>query len=266
MMGLRKLRFISSKQIHALSFVIIYLFCVPSVNAQSPSIIALFGDSISVGRLPGFGGFGTSTQAGLGNVNFGQPDKLLSSVLNNSNRPSVVVNWGFSASPTGDSPTLGFQATAGVNRISSNLAQTKSQLNGSEYYVLILYGTNDFNYGISSDNTAFNIAVMIDRARAQGFIPVIATLTPRDDQLSQVLVRNPKIISAASGRGAAVVDQYSIFNNAGGFNLLWDGVHPNQTGYAVIANGWFSYLSQIIPEFGQSNIVITPLIQLLMDD
>jgi hypothetical protein len=224
----------------------------------------LFGDSISVGANSDF-----PVRTGDGRTNWGYPSIYLEQILEDSRRPSVVINWGQGGSPSGPSFTANVGVGNGVERINGDLASTKQSYPGAiSYRVLILYGTNDFGYGISPSDTGFYIRQLIQRARSQGFTPVVATLLARSDR--SVVETNAQISAAASAESAALVDMYTHFNNAGGLGLLEldDGVrlHPTTPGYYEVASIWFNvYLKNVIGQ-SNSNAVITPILELLLRD
>ena len=251
-----------------LIFLILTAGAKPFVQAQVEeplTVVAVFGDSITVGennenrRLRRVLGDGR-TDLGLG-VGLVSPDMLVSELLNTSNRPSVVVNWGAGGSPSGPSLNPGLEAfTNGLERISSNLIQTKNEHVGDAYYVLILYGTNDPNWSIDASTTGFNIVQMIDKARSAGYVPVIGSVPPLG--LSQTY--NSRIRSAASTRSAPLVDIYAVFKgNSGLFDP--DGVHPTNTGYQLIAQKWFDdYLDGAIEPV--LDPIMAPIIMLLLGE
>jgi len=245
------------------------LFTSQCAVATEINVIALFGDSITVGenndfplsQRPGNGG-GRLANDGLSPIL--PPTNKLSDLLVEERRESSVVNWGIGGSGS----------NSGASRISGNLATTQSAFPANNYYVLILYGTNDFSRGLSQSDTRFNTALMIDRARAQGFVPVIGTLTPRADR--NVSSYNTQIVAAANSRGAAVVDHYSRFLQDGnnGLSLLdtefFGGqvlrLHPTSEGYDVIASTWFDQflITAIAPE--PDRVDISPIISLVLSD
>ncbi|GHA08648.1 hypothetical protein GCM10008090_18140 [Arenicella chitinivorans] len=249
----------------------------------SRTVIALFGDSTTTGFNANFGdryGNGTTTR--------GCPTILLTNLLlrapqieppescpttiydspifdaNTQKRNVIVANWGIGGSTT----------ESGISRISSNLAQTKTDHVGKAYITLIIYGTNDFNSGISTSTTRFNLRQMIQSARALGYTPVLGTLTPRDDR--DISPYNSAVNGAASDEGVAVVDHFTRFvNQSGGWrSILQQEVstttgklvrfHPTDEGYMIIAETWFDqYLrSAIKPELS----LITPILPLLLED
>lgn len=235
-----------------------------SAAAVERSVIALYGDSITVGYhylqypvISGDEGWPTSD--------------LVALMAASPKRSAIVDNWGVGASTSAD----------GVNNMNSFLSQNTSKHSGKAYYVLIMYGTNDFNVGITASTTGFNNGQMVFKARELGYIPVVGTLTPRDDQNSRVIARNAEIVQPQNLQGATLVDHYSRFvNDPGGpFSLLETEpssipgkspirLHPTRDGYQVIAQTWFdAALSSLIePDPDPKTVTIAPIMSYLLDE
>ena len=144
---------------------------------------------------------------------------------------------------------------------------------------MILYGTNDFSFGIDPADTGAHTRIMIDIARANGFTPVVSPLLPRNpanagSEVQNLTAYNSQITSAINDRGADSVDLYSRFiNEPGGFQNLMDienndFLHPSDRGYLVIAETWFDQFldGRIAAEPLASNVTIAPVLFLLLDD
>ncbi len=122
--------------------------------------------------------------------------------------------------------------------------------------VVILAGTNDIagNTGpITLEETEGNLASMAELAEAHGIRVVLASLTPVNDlanlegkKIVQTLRRPPERIRTlndwikkyAAEHGDVYLDYYSATVDENGFfksYLTYDGLHPNATGYAVMA-------------------------------
>ncbi len=245
----------------------IALFCLieSSASLAKEPLVALFGDSVTAGVNSGFGG-----GIGGGAEDHGQLSIELDQELKSSARKSIVVNWGYGGTPTGPSQRTDGIVTSqhGINRIIPSLSGSKStysdvdcQTTPESCFVLIMYGTNDPDWAISSADTGFNTRLIVQRAKSQGFEPVVATLTPRTD--FSVVSINSQISSAASAEGVSLVDQYTEFNAAGGLTLLDDEVHPSNEGYEVLAETWFNlFLKDAI----NANANTAAIINLLLDD
>lgn len=242
---------------------------------QDPAVVVIFGDSITSdqGFAGSSGGTAVEERNRDGALNDGRLSQGLTTLLNESRRPSLVPNWGHGGTPTGNNGN-NTDPNNGVDRISNSLGLSKSRHAGSQYIVLIMYGANDVDYGISSSDTGFNIRIMIDRAISQEYVPIVATLTPRTDE--DVRSRNSAITSSVALRteeGAKLVDMYRFFCAAAGnpdcpkapfANLLVDTVHPNDDGYTVIVETWFNeFLAGAIEA---QPVIITPILQLLLDE
>ncbi len=290
-----------------LRFSLLFIVCLfvgtsntlgESLPESERTVIALFGDSITVGEnlnltnrpIPAgstshdgcpsvyLSGLLTNEPERLSDVNC--PTEELSAPIYNGNnevRNAIVANWGIGGSSTG----------FGSRRLLNSLLDTKSQLAGNNYIVLIMYGTNDLNFGISSQTTAENIDAMISTARSSfvGFTPIIGAVTPRDDRPSSgpssIQSLNAQIRSVASMRNAPYVDHFANFVNfPGSFNAVLDQeqfgsqlvrLHPNDQGYLLIAEAWFEQqlknlipVVQIIDE--EREVILSPIISFLLDD
>lgn len=261
-----------------------------SLPESERSVVVLFGDSLSVGENLHFGGpnpVGSTTRGcptiylnSIFNNDGERPaadscetEGLSAPVYNNNNeiRNAITASWGAGGSNT----------TQGNARIISNLNTTKSQLAGNNYIALILYGTNDFSFGISSVTTRVNTVSMIQRARSVGYTPIVGLLTPRDDRTgpgpSGIQAYNSQIALAANSQIAPIVDHFSSFVLfPGGFTQVLDQqlfpgglirLHPNNQGYLLIAENWFDQqLKNMIPVVSDGSSALPAIINLLLDD
>ncbi len=285
----------TSKQISksALWLMMHWIYVTPQMaNAQTAdlSVVALFGDSITHGfnfSLPNR----FTDMSGDGRTDRGCPTIYLRNILNkeadreggnvlcqvvegdsavrdsNENQANAIVqNWGIGGTSTMN----------GILRINSDLQSAVAGLNPEQRFILIQYGTNDFNFGIPPSVTGANIEIMIDVARSNNFIPVVANLIPRtpgvnQGQIQNLAAYNSAISSAISNRNADSVDLNARFNaEPGGYQTLIesDELHPSDQGYLVIAETWFSnFLKQNISTvpFAQPAIIV-PTIMLLLDE
>lgn len=123
--------------------------------------------------------------------------------------------------------------------------------------VVILAGTNDIagNTGpISDEAISDNLASMIDLAKSNGVVVVLASIMPVSDynrnaagtQIIQTILRPPERIVALNNwirracrqRTLVFLDYFSAMVDDKGFlraDLANDGLHPNAKGYAVMA-------------------------------
>ena len=267
----------------------VFILCVSgtpaSAQEEESSTIVLFGDSTTVGFNVNFG-----DRFGNGTTERGCPTIYLNNILlnleprtdpedcpttiypspildaNDQVRNVVVANWGVGGSNTAD----------GVGRISSNLNQTKLDHPASNYYVLIVYGTNDFGSEISASMTHFNTRIMIQQARSAGYIPVMGTITPRDDR--DISPYNAEIVSAAQEENAPVIDMFARFiAQPGGWRTIVQQevsvltgelvrFHPTDEGYLIIAETWFDQYLQNVIQAERPDVNVAPILDLLLND
>lgn len=256
-----------NKNIRTALLAISLLVSSAAQSQQLPNVVALFGDSISVGynsTFPVRGYVGAR-------LYYGRPSIALTNILTESGRTSIVPNLGWSGTASGPSYNPGLANTSnGLDRINSHLSQTRSAYDGKAYYVLIMYGTNDSNYDIPASVTGYNNGLLIDRANAQGFTALVSTIAPCDVCANNVddinnRIRSNVLSKISSGADAHLVDNHAILR------ANWvsqysdpDRLHPNNIGYDVIANNWFD--SKLKSLIAKDRIAISPIISLLLDD
>jgi lysophospholipase L1-like esterase len=92
---------------------------------------------------------------------------------------------------------------------------------------------------------------MVDAVREADSMPVVATLTPPNTRRAPsqryqwVLSANALIRSMAHNRAALLVDVGQAFIQTGRPNdYFWDDVHPNDAGYALMADTFFTALTR----------------------
>lgn len=264
------------------------------------SVVVLFGDSITHGFNDGLPN-SLADQIGNGRTDRGCPTLYLANILNNEgDREGIcpvaegdsairdanedianasVQNWGNSGSATAlPPPPLDARVGQnGIERIASDLQAAFADGTDGQRFVLILYGTNDFSFGIDPSDTGVHTRIMIDIARENGFIPVVSPLLPRNPAtnsnvgaLQNIAAYNSEINAAINNRGADSVDLHARFiNQVGGFQtLLEDGLHPSDEGYLVIAETWFNqFLQGVISAQPEANdFVIAPILFLLLEE
>ena len=191
------------------------------IGQNTPNQYLAFGDSITRGDGDTAGGYPARLQGRL-RGHFG--------VANVRNRGADATN--------------SYEA---LERLDRNLF--------NDAFALILYGTNDWNIqGCQSDPslcpTVENLRIVVQRVKAAGTLPFIATLTPANpainaDRNKWIESINAGIKTMAAQEGAFLVDLYQAFQNQGGdlSRFFVDQVHPNAAGYDVMANGWFEAIA-----------------------
>jgi lysophospholipase L1-like esterase len=141
----------------------------------------------------------------------------------------------------------GEQTADGLARIDYILSGTNSK------FLLLMEGTNDAaNLLVSIDTAAFNLREMCRRTVAAGWTPLLATIPPRSDWVwfvpnyqARITDLNARIRQIALDLNLILVDHFAAFFNypaeLGGYPaLLFDGLHPNSTGYQLMAETWFA--------------------------
>lgn len=107
--------------------------------------------------------------------------------------------------------------------------------------LLILLGAVDQIEGASMDASIANLRSMIQQAKANDTVPVIATLLPmtgtHEMWAGAAREMSALIRTLASEEGARLVDLEKEFGTGEGL-LLGDGLHPNEVGNQVIAEAF----------------------------
>jgi lysophospholipase L1-like esterase len=124
-------------------------------------------------------------------------------------------------------------------------------------YTLILYGTNDWNDQACQNAapagcfTIDSLRTILDEVKAARSLPVLATLPPVNPALAPEGRNrwndemNGLIKSLAQAEGALLADLNAEFKAKGDLPPLFsDGIHPNDAGYQVMAEGWFKAITR----------------------
>lgn len=146
-------------------------------------------------------------------------------------------------------------SSEGANRIGRSISGFRPA------YVLILYGTNDWNQSacnsdISRCFTASAIQSMIRSAKAASSLPIVSTIIPANtgfdarapaDRNVRVQQQNDQIRAACLAEGVPVAESFDAFMRAAGSNLrslFVDHVHPNDRGHDLIAQSFFEAITR----------------------
>jgi lysophospholipase L1-like esterase len=119
----------------------------------------------------------------------------------------------------------------------------------------VLYGTNDWNTfacrRVDSCFTLNSVRSMIRSIKAAGSLPVVGTVPPvnpaftdrlAEDRNGWVAATNLELRPIIRAEGGVVAEVHEAMLRAGGSHLdelFSDHVHPNDDGYAVIADAFF---------------------------
>ncbi|MCX7780275.1 MAG: SGNH/GDSL hydrolase family protein [Negativicutes bacterium] len=107
---------------------------------------------------------------------------------------------------------------------------------------VIMGGSNDAFQHIAVQEVADNIRLMVDKAKAGGIIPLIALPLPCDYLPAEELLRAYRrwMMQHAKTQGVRLIDFYTPLLGSGEYGLkpglTSDGVHPNEAGYALMAD------------------------------
>jgi lysophospholipase L1-like esterase len=146
----------------------------------------------------------------------------------------------------------GIRSSTGAALIHASLARVDPA------YTLILYGTNDWNdSSCRSQFPCFTIDSLRNIVRATkgaGSLPVLSTIIPvntgfdaRSPESRNVWVAemNDLVRPMAGEEGALLVDNHKAFLAVPDFHTLFsDHVHPNDAGYAIMADTFFKAISE----------------------
>ena len=120
-------------------------------------------------------------------------------------------------------------------------------------FVLILEGTNDASQCQDSNAVANNLHNMVRTAKANQSIPIIGTIPPsfRNDPCADDVINdvNNQIRAFASAENVVLAEIFNGMNDRSLFGIASDRdpLHPNEAGYAVMADIWFQAMLQAIP-------------------
>lgn len=191
------------------------------IGGNVPNTYLAFGDSITVGE-------GAVSTDGYRDV----LEMLLAQNLGGRHR---VIGDGIS----------GTTSERGADRIETSLRRNRPA------YLLILYGTNDWNKAPCKTVgppcfTIDDLRIIIQAAKAVRTLPVLSTIIPANPSESLpernqwVAGTNELIKALARQEGAALADSYGAFVKAGDLTKLFAGpVHPNDAGYQLLAGAFF---------------------------
>jgi lysophospholipase L1-like esterase len=195
------------------------------IGGNRPNVYMAFGDSI--------------TQGDGSRGRRGYRDELRSLLAARFGRAEMV-----------DEGVSGTDSDRGADRIGASLARVRPA------FALIHYGTNDWNgFGCRSVcGTAESLRRMVRACRAASTLPVVSTLIPvnpaYEDRLASArnawtVATNAMVHSMAAEEGVTLADPHAAFlrDEPSLEPLFSDHVHPNDRGYAVMAEELYRALS-----------------------
>ena len=171
------------------------------------------------------------------------------------NGPDTVANQPFPKRHEGHG---GFTIAGGGN---GPIAGSVTDTALSTYHpniVLLMIGTNDINGNIDVANAPARLGQLIDEiiSGAPSALVVVASIIPTQNTGTNQRVRTynaaiPGLVStrAAMGKHVVFLDNYAAFSLNPNFAtaLMADGLHPNDAGYVVIGQSYYSAIAAVLP-------------------
>lgn len=186
-----------------------------------PNVYMAFGDSLTAGE-------GSSDGEGYR----GRLAEQLSAYLGTAE----VVNEGRG----------GTQTNEGADRVGRALGRRRPA------YTLVMYGINDWNtlacqaQAAPPCQTIDEMRSILDEVKAFGSLPVLSTIVPANPALDPpernqwVQEENQLLAELARAEGVPLADSAKLFFAQSNLPALYsDHVHPNDAGYALIAQAFF---------------------------
>lgn len=230
-------------------YLLTLIYTILAVEAGAePVTIAAFGDSITRG-------FPYHSDNANGIPNNGGYIPTLQSQLNAEDWEATVFNFGY----PGERVSIG--TIPGKHRIAVSDGHPYAVLGSNPDYVLVMEGTNDLALnGIGGITDALHY--VIDKIQEDEKIPLIGTLLPRFDEYSWLDVPglNNNIRQLAVDEEIELADLYYASSNWSSL-MTSDGLHPDYSGYEVMAGEWFKALQRTAQEVPP---VVTPMLYLLL--
>jgi lysophospholipase L1-like esterase len=209
------------------------------------------GDSITEGYGTSTGSGGPANQGGYRIELFRQTvknSKNATFVGNQTNGPTTVESKPFPQKHEGHG---GWTISQIAGIADGTLSTNKPSI------VLLKIGTNDINSGGSAaaPNGLKNLIDQIAKDVPSALLVVSSIIPIKDDNTnSWVKTYNatiPTAVSAAAAAGKHVVfvDAYAAFVANANWKtaLMYDNLHPNDTGYALLGQTWYAAISAVLP-------------------
>lgn len=142
---------------------------------------------------------------------------------------------------------VGWSASRALTGTPSPLRQELDAL--APRFAVLMYGTNDVGF-VDYDSFLRNLAAIVDTALAEGTIPVLSSIPPRDDDAgadARVPAFGGLVRALASARGVPFVDYYRELLPLPDHGLARDGVHPRAApaGACVLTPDGLQYAANV---------------------
>jgi lysophospholipase L1-like esterase len=228
----------------------------PCPRDGTPCRIMPLGDSITFGIGSSGGGYRVDlfrrALADQRNITF--VGVVAPGGANTPNGPNMVNGQPFPRNHEGFS---GFTISGGG--AGSLAAQVDNAINVTDpNIVLLMIGTNDVNGNINVANAPTRLGALLDQITndAPDALLVVAQITPTMTAGTNTRVQAfnaaiPGLVRtrAAAGKHVVLVDMFTPFNtNANFAGLMNDNLHPNDTGYVVMAQTWYAAIDDLLPQ------------------
>jgi lysophospholipase L1-like esterase len=121
---------------------------------------------------------------------------------------------------------VGWTASRAITGDPSPLAQELAAV--TPRFAAVMYGTNDVGF-VDYDAYARNMAAIVDALVANGTVPLLSSIPPRDDDASadrRVPIYGSLVRALAASRGVPFVDFHGELLPIPDHGLAGDGVHP----------------------------------------
>ena len=198
-------------------------------GSNDPKTVTAFGDSITFGVLEE-----RKRTAHLDTQN-NYPNNL-QKLLRQLDPTYKVLNRGLP----------GETVQGGASRIGGVLAADRPGI------ILIMEGTNNASVCDSSAFIVNNLQTMVERAKSNKTLPIIGTIPPnfRTHYCAQDVIDDANVLirGLASAEGIVLAEIFDGMNNRSLFGITPDSdpLHPNEQGYQVMANIWFTAIKQAL--------------------
>jgi len=211
-------------------FFLLVLLNSAWAGAAKTTVVA-FGDSITRGYP-----YDEHNANGVPNEG-GYLPELRSRLVSEEKWDVTILNYGYP----------GERVTTGVHRFQPGYIYPV--LASHPDYVLIMEGTNDLPWGYSPGTIRNRLNFIVDQVKADGGIPILGTLLPRDHHdigIEEVIPVNDAIHSLATNEKVVLADLYGAVSVGYWLHyaMVSDKLHPNHKGYSIMSKTWSGALVQ----------------------